>query len=109
MGKNIEPKSIFSVYFSDAEIMINCTSIGMSPKTNASPIERIPDQTRVVFDTIYNPRQTLLLHRALQRGCLTVSGVEMFLNQGSAQFTCWTNQPAPAKTIRRIIGTALDA
>ena len=90
-----------------AEIIINCTSIGMSPNINASPIERIPPDTKVVFDTIYNPCQTLLLKLAQQKNCLTASGVEMFINQGSAQFTRWTNLPSPIETIRRVVNETL--
>ena len=86
-----------------AEIIINCTPIGMHPKVQASPLERIPPGTKVVFDTIYNPIQTLLLAQARRSGCLTVSGLDMFVNQAAAQFEIWTGRPAPRETMRQVV------
>ncbi len=86
-----------------AEILINCTPIGMHPAAHASPIEAIPPSVKVVFDTIYNPIRTRLLARAESAGCLTVSGLEMFVNQAVAQFELWTARPAPADVMRKVV------
>jgi len=86
-----------------AEIVINCTPIGMHPNTDASPLDRIPDSVKVVFDTIYNPIQTLLLQRAKDTGCLTVTGLDMFVNQAVAQFEIWTEQTAPRDVMREVV------
>jgi 3-dehydroquinate dehydratase/shikimate dehydrogenase len=86
-----------------AEIVINCTPIGMHPHVDASPLERIPRGVKVVFDTIYNPPRTRLLHQASQAGCLCVSGLEMFVNQGCAQFELWTHRPAPREVMRQAL------
>ena len=57
-----------------------------------------------MFDTVYNPEQTLLLKHARERGCPTVSGVEMFVRQAAKQFELFTGQVAPvdymAETLR---------
>ncbi|HRA87629.1 MAG TPA: hypothetical protein PK992_06165, partial [Planctomycetaceae bacterium] len=87
------------------EILINCTAVGMHPKLDESPFEPhwLGDST-LVFDTVYNPEQTLLLKHARERGCPTVSGVEMFVRQAAKQFELFTGQPAPleymAETLR---------
>ena len=38
-----------------AEVLVNCTSVGMHPHTEASPVEKIPSTVKAVFDTVYNP------------------------------------------------------
>ena len=56
----------------DAEIVINCTSIGMYPKVDASPVPiKCLKKDMVVFDTVYNPMETLLLKQAKQAGAKT--------------------------------------
>lgn len=87
------------------EVLINCTSVGMHPNLDATPFEQhwLGDST-LVFDTVYNPEQTLLLKQARERNCPTVSGVEMFVRQAAKQFELFTSHPAPieymAETLR---------
>lgn len=88
---------------SDADILINCTSVGMHPNVDAAPLERIPPSVKVVFDTIYNPVKTKLLRRALEAGCMTVTGLEMFVNQAVSQFEIWTGRPAPRDVMRDVV------
>ena len=86
-----------------AEILINCTSVGMHPDVAACSLAAIPPSVKVVFDTIYNPPRTRLLELAERAGCRTVSGVEMFVNQGVSQFQIWTGRPAPVDLMRRTV------
>jgi len=87
----------------DAEIVINCTPIGMHPKVDASPLAAIGPSTKVVFDTIYNPIETKLLRQARDAGLIGVSGLEMFVNQAVAQFEMWNSVPAPRETMREVV------
>ncbi len=93
----------------DAEVVINCTPIGMHPHVDAAPLDDIPSGVRVVFDTIYNPVETLLLRRAAQAGCATVTGVDMFVNQAVAQFQRWTVAPAPRDVMRGVVVDKLSS
>ncbi|HOF18138.1 MAG TPA: shikimate dehydrogenase [Phycisphaerae bacterium] len=92
-----------------AEILINCTPIGMHPRTDAAPLGKFPPSAKVVFDTIYNPVETLLLARARQAGLVTVSGLEMFVNQAAAQFELWTARPAPRDAMRKALKERLPS
>ena len=83
--------------------MINCTPLGMHPNVEASPLASIPPCVRVVFDTIYNPVRTRLIALADRAGCRTATGVDMFVNQGAAQFRLWTGRPAPADVMRQVV------
>ena len=87
----------------DAEIVINCTPIGMHPNVEATPMDEIPPCVKVVFDTIYNPVETRLLAGARIAGARTVNGLDMFVNQAVAQFEIWTNTPAPRQAMRDVL------
>ena len=91
-----------------ADVLINCTAVGMHPDLDSSPFaENWLREGMVVFDTVYNPEQTLLLKQAKLRNCKTVSGIEMFVRQAAVQFEKFAGQPAPVKvmrdTLRRVI------
>lgn len=83
------------------DILINCTPIGMHPDVEDTPISvNWLQEHMVVFDTIYNPENTLLLKEARARQCVTVSGLEMFVRQAAAQFEKFTGKPAPIDVMR---------
>ena len=61
------------------------------------------------MDLIYRPQRTQLLKFAAQRGIATVSGVEMFLAQGIAQWEIWTQKRVSEASMRRAVLAALRA
>lgn len=68
---------------SDADIIINTTSVGMTPDVDASALEAgVIEAHHTVFDIVYNPLETRLLREAKERGAKTVDGLDMVL---------WTN------------------
>jgi shikimate 5-dehydrogenase len=87
-------------------VFINCTSVGMYPKVDASPIDgqevKFTAET-VVFDTIYNPMETKFLKAAREAGAKTISGVEMFVRQAVRQFEGWTGEGAPVGVMRKVV------
>ena len=89
------------------DAIVNATPVGMFPAVGESPLEARELNCRLVFDTIYRPRVTRLLELAARRGVETVSGVEMFLAQGTAQWEIWTGERAPVEVMRRAVLAAL--
>jgi len=88
----------------DAALLVNCTSVGMHPHINASPIDPgCLKKDMVVFDTVYNPLVTLLLKQAGAAGATTIDGMSMFVNQAVAQFKLFTGQDAETKLMRKTI------
>ncbi|MEQ9408843.1 MAG: shikimate dehydrogenase [Fuerstiella sp.] len=88
------------------DILINCTSVGMTPNVDESPYEQHwLHESMLVFDTVYTPEHTLLLKHAATRGCATASGVEMFVRQAARQFELFTEREPPLdymmETLRR--------
>jgi 3-dehydroquinate dehydratase/shikimate dehydrogenase len=87
-----------------ADVVINCTSVGMHPHVDATPYDADwLHEGMLVFDTIYNPENTLLLEQARERGCQTVDGLEMFVRQAARQFELFTNRPAPVELMRQTV------
>ncbi len=85
------------------DVVINATPVGMHPNVDDTPLPpaAFSRPGMVVFDTIYHPENTMMLKLARERGCQTVTGVDMFLRQAAAQFKLYTGQDAPIDVMRR--------
>ncbi len=59
------------------------------------------------MDMVYRPLETELLEPARRKGIETISGVEMFLAQGFAQYEIWTGERAPENAMRGALVAAL--
>ncbi len=90
------------------DAIVNCTPIGMHPK-GGSPLTSAELNCRIVMDMVYRPRETELLQLAREKKIETISGVEMFLAQGFAQYEIWTGERAPESAMREALEAALDA
>lgn len=87
------------------EVLMNSTSVGMHPNEDDCPIhlERLVEGA-VVFDAVYNPLRTKLIQEAEKRGCVTVSGLEMFVRQAAEQFRLWFPEfEPPLSTMREVV------
>jgi len=85
-----------------ADILINATSVGMSPNSEESPVPAdLLKPELVVFDIVYNPIKTKLLKDAEAAGARIVVGVDMLTWQGALAFEKWTEQPAPFDLMRK--------
>jgi shikimate dehydrogenase len=85
-----------SEVLSSADLLVNATSLGMSPNANVSPVPlKLLRGVPLVFDIVYNPIQTKLLKDAVNAGAKTISGVDMLVWQGVAAFEKWTGKKAP--------------
>jgi len=88
----------------EVDILINTTSVGMSPHTDFSPVpEDVFRPGMTVMDIIYNPKTTTLLRVASEKGCKTVGGLGMFIYQGAEQFRLWTGKDAPVDIMRNVV------
>lgn len=93
-----------------AEVVINCTSVGMHPKVDETPYEeQWLRENAIAFDTVYNPENTLFLKNARLRGCPTVSGLDMFVRQAAHQYKIFTRQEAPIDYMRDTLRRGLSA
>jgi len=89
-------------------IIVNASSVGLHPNSNATPIGRqLITNRQIVFDIVYAPYETRLLREAKQQGAQVIHGTEMLLQQGMAQFKLFTGHDAPEDTMRRALRQAL--
>jgi 3-dehydroquinate dehydratase/shikimate dehydrogenase len=93
----------------EAKILINGTSVGMYPNVDETPVPReYLRENMIVFDTVYNPRETRFLREAKEAGAKTISGIEMFINQASEQFKLFTHSQCNMTTMRNTILASLS-
>jgi shikimate dehydrogenase len=96
-------------YMADIDIIINTTSVGMSPNTDNTPLrENVLHAGHTVFDIVYTPDMTRLLTEATGRGCNVIKGIEMLLYQGIKQYELWTEMQAPLEIMREALKDALQ-
>ncbi|HET9803860.1 MAG TPA: shikimate dehydrogenase [Candidatus Acidoferrum sp.] len=91
------------------DAILNTTPVGMHPHESVSPLEAQELRCNLVMDLIYRPLETKLLKIARKKGIATVSGLEMFLAQGFAQWEIWTKSGAPEAAMRRAVLSKLRA
>lgn len=94
-----------------ADIVINATSVGMSPHADESPLPPhvVLPRAVVVFDMVYRPRETRLLREASDAGARPLDGLGMLTHQGAAAFTLWTGRAAPLAVMAETARRAVDA
>jgi shikimate dehydrogenase len=94
---------------SSTDILINGTSIGLYDASACPAIELASLRPElVVADVIFNPARTRLLEEATQRGCRTVDGLGMLVNQGVIGIEYWTGIEPDPQVMRRALLAALD-
>lgn len=88
------------------DALIHATPIGMSGHRNESIFnEDLP--AGIIFDMVYNPRETKLLQLAKEQGRKIIYGSEMFLEQAAHQFEIWTGESAPRAAMEQALQNGL--
>jgi shikimate dehydrogenase len=75
-------------------VIVNCTPLGMLPDVNSCPdipYERITAR-HLLFDCVYNPEETLFLHKGKAQGATIRNGMEMLTGQAKAAWRIWKIQ-----------------
>ena len=94
----------------NADILINCTPVGMHPNVDESPYDKHHLRpSMIVFDSVYNPEQTLLIKQAREKHSLVITGVDMFVRQAAIQFEYFTGHEAPTDLMRETLKRATGA
>jgi len=92
-----------------ADILVNATSVGMSPDIGNTPLPaRMVRPDLVVFDIVYNPVKTRLIKEAEAAGARTIGGLDMLVWQGALAFEKFTGQKAPFEVMKQKAVEALE-
>jgi shikimate dehydrogenase len=96
-----------------ADLLINCTSVGLALERSASEDEALNqlgltfDQVgeySYVVDFVYRSGPTALLAAATAHGSRTLDGLEILVAQGALSFELWTGTQPPLEVMRRAGG-----
>ena len=83
-------KEIMSEY----TIIVNASPVGMHPNIDNAP--QIPyefiTEDHIIFDTIYNPAETMLMKLSLAKGASVKNGLEMLEGQAIAAWKIWNDK-----------------
>lgn len=86
------------------DLLVNASPAGMFPHTDAMPVAPAAlEGTATVFDAVYNPAETLLLHTAARFGCRCVGGMAMLAWQGAEAHRLWDGDRFSAADIDNLI------
>ncbi len=92
----------------DTDIVINATSIGLYDAEARLELNLDSLQPNmVVADVVFSPPQTRLLREAAARGCRTLDGLGMLVNQGVIGVQYWTSVNPDAAAMRRALEEAM--
>lgn len=90
-----------------ADLLVNATSVGMKKHDPCLVDEKYLHKNLLVYDLIYNPKETKLLALAKERGCRVSNGLGMLLHQGMISFEIWTGEKAPKKLMQQALLVSL--
>ena len=82
------------------DVLVNATPVGTHPDTGATAFPEGQYTGRTVYDLVYNPPLTRLLREAGARGCRTVGGLGMLVEQARLQIHQWTGRMPDAAVLR---------
>jgi shikimate dehydrogenase len=85
------------------DLVVNATPLGMEPDTRSPLAEEQLYPELTVFDLVYTPPVTPLIERAIAKGCRTITGTGVFVEQAREQFYLWFGIDLPPETLRKYI------
>lgn len=93
-----------------ADIIINCTPLGMKPDIDRAPISTLKKvkPSAVVCDIIYNPSVTKFLAMAQERNLKTINGLPMLLYQGRLFLKTLTGKEPPISFMKEVLQDSLQ-
>jgi shikimate dehydrogenase len=100
-GVSVQEWNIPTFQQSNLQLIVNTTPVGMTPHIDHSPWpETIPFPTRaVIYDLVYNPRQTRLVQDACAQSVPATTGLGMLVEQAALSFEIWTGCHPPRETL----------
>lgn len=95
----------------DMSLIVNCTSVGLHPRTTQSPwIRGLPFPKGVtVYDMVYRPANTALMQQCVAHGGRAIGGLGMLARQGAIAFELWTGLEPPIDLMYRVLQDALES
>lgn len=85
--------TLSNVFKEEVHMIVNCTSVGMYPYADETPIVLNGfSKDLIVYDIIYKPEKTKLLKLSRNEGYTTIGGLPMLINQGLYSQKIWLDE-----------------
>lgn len=88
---NLTYQNLYDDIVEQHTILVNCSPVGTHPNTNECP--KIPyeaiSKEHILFDLIYNPKETLFLRKGKMKGATTINGLKMLEYQAEKSWKIW--------------------
>ncbi|MFZ5882324.1 MAG: shikimate dehydrogenase [Chloroflexota bacterium] len=99
--------NLTNLSLSTFHLLINTTPLGMTPDIETSPLPEnaVLAPGTIVYDLVYNPRETKLMRQAKAQGCRAVNGLGMLIEQAALAFEIWTGCRPPRQTLWNAVET----
>lgn len=86
------------------DLLVNATPVGMYPNIDSCPIDDDTiKKSSKIFDTIYNPQETLLFKKGQEYNIPTINGIEMLVFQAALSHNAWFNISYSYEQLEKII------
>lgn len=105
-GDDVDIRKAYSIEdldIANCDLLVNATPIGMKEDDPCLVDEKLIHRNLLVYDLIYNPKQTKLLKVAQEKGAQVSNGLGMLLYQGAAAFEIWIGRQAPVDVMREAL------
>jgi shikimate dehydrogenase len=87
---------LLNLELSNISLIVNTTPVGMDPNSDRSPWPvGLAFPNGVIYDLVYNPRETRLVKDAHARGLKATTGLGMLIEQAALAFELWTGCNPP--------------
>jgi shikimate dehydrogenase len=96
-------ESAIRVQLADTDLIVNATPLGMNSSDPTPVPSRLLAPHHMVFDCVYGPSKTALLHAAEQAGARSANGISMLLHQGALSFSIWFDREPPIEAMRKAL------
>lgn len=86
----------------DLTLLVNATPVGSAGQGDGTAWPdglELPAHV-VVYDLVYDPRETRLMRMARQAGLLAIGGLGMLVEQAALAFELWTGRTAPRRVMK---------
>lgn len=77
------------------DLLVHATPVGTAPDDGESVMDGRAIRAGIVYDLVYNPRETQLMRDAARAGARVIGGMPMLVAQACRQFEIWFDRPAP--------------
>jgi len=104
-GANTLGFNFQSIQLSNTPLIVNSTPLGMTPNSDQSPLpEDISlSPNTMIYDLVYNPRETKLVRDACAQGLRATTGLGMLIEQAALGFELWTGHKLSSDIFRNAV------